>query len=257
MMFRPKIIGFICNWSLPPDVDLASTSTIQGYPKIRVVRVMCVGRVDPAIVLETFAKGADGVLVIGCHPPDCHYTEGNLHAERKMKMLRKLISRTGIEADRLRLEWAYPFEVERFAEIVNSFRNRVMALGPSPLAGGKPDTDVLLNVEAAKAVVEDFRLRVLVGREMELTEKDNVYGEKVSQGEFDEVMDAAIEAEYLRNRIYLLVRKGPMSVMDLSRHLGVDPREILRHIVVMRGRGSLALDRIEGEDPLYVALEVM
>jgi F420-non-reducing hydrogenase iron-sulfur subunit len=256
-MFRPKIIGFICNWSLPTEVEMTTTSTVQGYPKIRVVRVMCVGRIDPAIVLETFAKGADGVLVIGCHPPDCHYTEGNLQAERKINMLKKLISRTGIEAERLRLEWTYPSEIERFAKIIGDFRNRVTALGPSPLAGERPDTNVLLNVKAAKAVAEDFRLRVLVGRERELTEKENVYGERVSQEEFDKVLDAAIEAEYLRSKIYLLVRKGPMSVIDLSELLGVDPREVLRHIVVMRSRGLLTLDRMEREDPLYVALEVM
>ncbi len=255
-MFRPKIIGFICNWSLPLEVDLAGPSRIHGYPKIRIVRIMCVGRIDPAIVLETFAKGADGVLAIGCHPPDCHYIEGNLQAERKIKMLKKLISQTGLEPERLRLEWAYASEIERFAKIIDDFRNQVTALGPSPLAGERPDTSILLNIKAAKAAAEDFRLRVLVGREKELIEDGNVYGEDVSQEEFDEIMDEAVNAEYVRNRIYLMVKKEPLSVKDLSKHLDMDSRTVLRYMVMMRQRGWVTVDRVEGTSPLYTALEM-
>ena len=256
MMFMPKIIGFVCNWSLPAEVELASPTRIHGYPKIHIVRVMCVGRIDPAIVLETLAKGADGVLVIGCHPPDCHYVEGNLQAEWKIKMLKKLISRAGLEPERLRLDWTYTSEIERFAKIVNDFRNKVGALGPSPLGVGSLDTNMFLNINAAKSAVEDFRLRVMVGREEGLIEDGNVYGEEVSQEEFDEIMDDAINSEYIRNRIYLMVKKEPLSVKDLSKHLGVDSRTVLGHIVVMRQRGWVTVDRVEGTSPLYTALEV-
>ncbi len=255
MMFRPKIIGFVCNWSLPKEADLASPR-VRGRPKIHVIRVMCVGRIDPAIVLETFAKGADGVLVIGCHPPDCHYIEGNLQAERKVEMLKKLIFLTGLEPERLQLDWAYAHEIERFAKIINDFRNQVMTLGPSPLAGERPDTNMLLNIKAAKAAAEDFRLRLLVGRERELIEDGNVYGEEVSQEEFDETMDEAISTEYMRNRIYLMVKKEPLSIKYLSKSLNLDSRTVLRHIVVMRQRGWVTVDRVEGTSPLYTALEV-
>jgi F420-non-reducing hydrogenase iron-sulfur subunit len=256
MMFMPKIIGFMCNWSLPTEVDIASPSRIQGYPKIRIVRVMCVGRIDPVIVLETFAKGADGVLVIGCHRPDCHYIEGNLQAERKIKMLKKLISQTDLEPERLRLDLIYASEIECFSKIIDDFRNQVTALGKSPLAGEKPDKTILAGIIAAKAVAGDSRLRTLVGREKSLIEEGNVYDEKVGQEEFDEVMDKSIDAEYIRNRIRLLVKDDPMSVEGLANHLGLDPKNVLRHVVVLRQRGSVALDRIEGEDPLYIALEV-
>jgi coenzyme F420-reducing hydrogenase delta subunit len=215
---------------------------------------MCVGRVDPAIVLETFAKGADGVLVIGCHPPDCHYIEGNLQAERKIKMLKKLVSRTGLEPERLRLDWAYASEIERFAKIIDDFREQVTVLGPSPLAGERPDTDMLLNLKAAKATAEDFRLRVLIGRERELTEQYKMYGERGSQEEFDKTMDAVIEAEYLRNKIYLLVKNVPLSVRELSEHLDAGPREVLCHIVVMRQEGLVAVGGVKGTTPLYTAL---
>jgi len=256
MMFRPKIIGFICNWSLPAEVDLAGPSDIRAHPKIHIIRVMCVGRIDPALVLDTFAKGADGVLVIGCHPPDCHYVEGNLQAERKIKMLKKLMSRTGLEPERLRLDWTYGSEIELFTRIVNGFRKEIRALGPSPLGGENPDMSMLLSVEAAKAAAEDFRLRALVGREEELIEDGNVYEEAVSQEEFDEIMDEAINSEYIRNRIYLMVRKEPRSVKDLSKHLGVDARTVLSHIVVMRQKGWVTLERVDGTSPLYTALEV-
>lgn len=255
-MFRPKIIGFVCNWSLPTEVNLTSPSGTYAYPKIHIVRVMCVGRIDPAIVLETFANGADGVLVIGCHPPDCHYVEGNLQAERKIEMLKKLVSLTDLDPERLQLDWAYASEIGRFAKIINDFRNQVIALGPSPLSGERPDTNVLLNVKAAKAAAEDFRLRVLVGREKELIEDGNVYGEEFSQKDFDEIMDEAISAEYIRNRIYLIVKKEPLSVKDLSKHLNLESREVLCHIVAMRQRGWVTVDRVEGTSPLYTALEV-
>ena len=255
-MYRPKIIGFICNWSLPTGVDIASPSRIHGYPKIRIVRVMCVGRIDPAVVLETFAKGADGVLVIGCHPPDCHYIEGNLQAERKIKMLKKLISRTGLEPERLRLDWAYASEIERFAKIIDDFRGQVTALGPSPLARERPDANTLLNIKAAKAAAEDFRLRVLVGREKTMIDDGNVYGEKVSEEELDKILNEVINAEYMRNRIYLWVKEEPLSVKELSKRLDLDSKTVLRHIVVMRRRGLITVERVEGTSPLYTALEV-
>ena len=256
MMYRPKIIGFICNWSLPTEVDITSTSRVHGYPKIRIVRVMCVGRIDPAVVLETFAKGADGVLVIGCHPPDCHYIEGNLQAERKIKMLKKLISLTGLEPERLRLDWAYASEIERFAKIIDDLRNQVTALGPSPLAGERPDTNLLLNINAARAAAEDFRLRVLVGRERELTEKENMYGEKISQGEFDVLLHDIIEAEFIRHKIHLLTKERPMSVKEIAAITNMNPALVLRHIVNMRRNGMMTLDRVERTTPLYKALEV-
>jgi coenzyme F420-reducing hydrogenase delta subunit/predicted transcriptional regulator len=217
---------------------------------------MCSGRVDPVFVLETLANGADGVMVMGCHPGDCHYVDGNLHTERKIKMLKKLIERTGLEPERLRLEWVSASEGERFAELVKEFTNQIKSLGPSPLAGEKPEPVILENILAAKSAVEDFRLRVLVGREKELTEKGNVYGEKTAQEEFDKTMDEAIQTEYVRNKIYFGVRKEPQSVKELSKRLDLDPQVVLRHIVVLRRRGMVTLDQVEGTTPSYAALEV-
>jgi len=256
LSFEPKIVGFLCNWCSYAGADLAGVSRISYPTNIRIIRLMCSGRVDPVFVLETLAEGADGVMVMGCHPGDCHYMEGNLHAERKIKMLKKLIARTGLEPERLRLEWVSAAEGERFAELVKEFTNQIKALGPSPLAGEKPDPVILENILAAKSTAEDFRLRVLVGREKELIEKGNVYGEKTAQEEFDKTIDEAIQTEYIRNKIYFVVRREPQSVKELSKRLDLDPQVVLRHIVVLRRRGMVTVDRVDGTTPSYAALEV-
>ncbi len=255
--FEPKIIGFLCNWCSYAGADLAGVSRIQYPPNIRVIRVMCSGRVDPVIVLEMFADGADGILVMGCHPGECHYLEGNLYAERRIKMLKRLIACTGLEPERLRLEWVSAAEGSRFADIVTDFTNQLKNLGRSALAGEKPDETILACVRAAENAAGTSRLRTLVGREKKLTEDENVYGEKVAQEEFDELMEESVEQEYLRSRIYLLAKDKSMSIEELTKHLGVDSEIVLRHIVVMKRRGLLKMDRIEGDNPLYMALEAI
>jgi len=256
MTFEPKIVGFLCNWCSYAGADLAGVSRISYPTNIRVIRLMCSGRVDPVIVLETLAQGADGVMVMGCHIGDCHYITGNLQAERKIDMLKKLLARTGLEAERLRLEWVSASEGGRFAKLVKDFTDQLKKLGPSPLAGDKPDKNILAGVLAAKAAAEDFRLRLLVGREKTMIDDGNVYGEEVSEEELDKVLDEIIDTEYVRNRIYLLVKDEPLSVKELSKRLDLDSQMVLRHIVVMRRRGLITVDRVERTSPLYTALEV-
>ena len=256
MTFEPRIVGFLCNWCAYAGADLAGISRITYPPNIRIIRVMCSGRIDPSFLLETLAKGADGVLVMGCHPGDCHYVEGNYQTELKVRMLKKLLAYTSLEEERLRLEWVSASEGTRFAEIIKDFTNQLRTMGPSPLAGEKPDMNVLAGMLAAKGAIEDFRLRALVGREREMIEKENAYGEKTSQEDFDEVMDNAVKAEYMRNRIYLLSKNEPLSVKEMAKRLDSDPADVLRHIVILRRRGLITVDRIEGTSPLYIALEV-
>ena len=256
MSFEPKIIGFCCNWCAYAGADLAGVSRIQYPPNIRIVRVMCSGRVDPVIVLETLARGADGVFVMGCHPGDCHYIDGNLQAERKIKMLKKLLARTGLGPGRLRLEWVSASEGVRFAELVKEFTNQIKELGPSPLAGDKPDGKILADVLAAKAAAENFRLRLMVGREKSMIEEGDVYGEKVLEEELNKILEEAIDAEHVRNKIYLWLKEEPISVKELAKRLDMDPGKVLHHVVVLRKRRWVTVDRVEGTSPLYTALEV-
>ena len=132
--FEPKIVGFLCNWCSYAGADLAGVSRIQYPPNIRIIRVMCSGRIDPVFVLEAFKNGADGVLVAGCHlPSDCHYISGNFKALRRMSLLKVVLEQFGIEPERLRLEWISASEGDKFAAAVKDMVNRLKALGPSPL----------------------------------------------------------------------------------------------------------------------------
>jgi len=128
--FEPLILGFACNWCTYAGADLAGTSRIQYPPNLRMIRVMCSGRVDPTFILKAFSRGVDGVLIGGCHPGDCHYMEGNHKAQRRIHMLRKMLSDFGIEPERLKLEWVSASEGARFAQVVTDFTKTLKELGP-------------------------------------------------------------------------------------------------------------------------------
>ena len=134
MSFEPKLVGFLCNWCSYTGADLAGTARMKYPPNLRVIRVMCSGRVDPNFILEALARGADGVLVLGCHPGDCHYTEGNYKCQRRLPLTRKLAEQMGVDPRRIRLEWVSASEGARFTQVVTDFTEQVRALGPLQLA---------------------------------------------------------------------------------------------------------------------------
>ena len=128
--FEPKIVVFCCNWCSYAGADLAGTSRLKIKPNFRVIRTMCSGRVEPTFVLHAFNSGADGVMVAGCHPGDCHYSTGNYKARRRIMMLKNVLSQLGIESERLRLEWISASESPKFQSTVNGFIDEVTKLGP-------------------------------------------------------------------------------------------------------------------------------
>lgn len=131
--FEPKIVAFFCNWCSYAAADLAGTSRMQYPPNTRTIRVMCSGRVSDFLILKAFALGADGVLVGGCHPGDCHYMKGNLSARRRVTGLKPFLKAIGISSDRLRLQWIGASEGRKMAETMSSFTQTIRNLGPSPL----------------------------------------------------------------------------------------------------------------------------
>jgi F420-non-reducing hydrogenase iron-sulfur subunit len=135
--FEPRIVVFACNWCSYAGADLAGVSRLQYPPTTRVIRVMCSGRVTPGFILEAFRVGADGVLVTGCHPGDCHYISGNENAVVTVKKTTRLLELLGVEVDRLRLEWISAAEGTRFARLMTEFTKQVRSLGPSPLGNGR------------------------------------------------------------------------------------------------------------------------
>jgi len=128
--FNPRIVGFFCNWCTYLAADLAGTSRMKYAPNVRVVRTMCSGRVDPQLVVWAFRNGADGVLIGGCHPGDCHYQEGNYKTLRRMGLLRTMLAQLGIQPERLRLEWISASEGERLRDVMNEFSAQIRQLGP-------------------------------------------------------------------------------------------------------------------------------
>ena len=130
--FEPKIVAFTCNWCSYAAADLAGTSRIGYPPNVEVIRVMCTGMVDPIYVLRAFEAGFDGVLIAGCHPGDCHYISGNLRAEERVEILKKLSHTLGLEDERLRLEWCSAAEGGKFADTIKDFVSQLKKLDPSP-----------------------------------------------------------------------------------------------------------------------------
>ncbi|MHB1652901.1 MAG: hydrogenase iron-sulfur subunit [Desulfitobacteriaceae bacterium] len=130
MSFEPKIVGFLCNWCAYTAADLAGISRLKYPDNIRIIRVMCTGRIEPAFVLKAFASGADGVLVAGCHPGGCHYQEGNYKAYKRTLLLKKLLPQFGVTSERFRLEFVASSEGEKFAQIVGEMVGKLKTLGP-------------------------------------------------------------------------------------------------------------------------------
>lgn len=251
--FEPIILGFLCNWCSYAGADLAGVSRLQYPPNVRVIRAMCSARVDPTFVLEAFIRGVDGVMVLGCHPGDCHYMTGNYYTERRMEMTRNLLEDLGISPERLLVDWVSASEGERFATLVRKFTERVRELGPlgSETEYGKRELEARLT--AAQRALADDRLRWLVGRERDLVEGENVFGERVPQEEFDRVMSEAMGKEYLKNRILLSMKDGALTVKEVARRIGVPPREVLRSLIVMEREGLVSVEGIEGQSPKYGA----
>jgi F420-non-reducing hydrogenase iron-sulfur subunit len=133
-LFEPRIVAFFCNWCTYTAADLAGISRMTYAPNVRAIRLMCSGRVDPQFVLAAFRNGADGVLIGGCHPGDCHYQEGNYNALRRFELLRSMLEQMGIERERIRLEWISASEGDRVQRVCNEMTEQVRALGPLQLA---------------------------------------------------------------------------------------------------------------------------
>jgi coenzyme F420-reducing hydrogenase delta subunit len=128
--YQPKIVGFLCNWCSYAGADLAGTSRICYPSNIRIIRVPCSGRVDPLLIVKSFQQGADGVLIAGCHPGDCHYSEGNYYARRRLALLHTFLEYIGIEKERFQIQWVSASEGKRWANVVSSFTGDLSRMGP-------------------------------------------------------------------------------------------------------------------------------
>ena len=127
--FKPKILAFCCNWCSYAGADLAGTIRMQMPPTIRNIRVMCSSRVDPLFIIKAIMKGADGVLIAGCHPGDCHYTKGNYHARRRMALLNKVLENIGLDPERVLLSWISASEGQKYSKVTMEFSEKIKKMG--------------------------------------------------------------------------------------------------------------------------------
>ena len=131
--FAPKIVGFLCNWCSYAGADVAGNARLKVPAAFVPIRIMCSSRVDPTLILAAFLRGADGVLIAGCHPGDCHYEKGNYYARRRFVLVKNVVRSLGLESERLRLSWISASEGQRFADVVTKFTEHIRELGPNPL----------------------------------------------------------------------------------------------------------------------------
>jgi F420-non-reducing hydrogenase iron-sulfur subunit len=150
--FEPRIMGFLCSWCSYTGADMAGVGRMQYPANIRVVRVMCSGRMNPLFVVKAFEAGADGVLISGCHPGDCHYTTGNYYTRRRFVAMRRLLDFFGIASERLKVTWVSGSEGARFAQIAREFTRELRELGPLTLNGGQAATPLVRKLEHTRLV---------------------------------------------------------------------------------------------------------
>jgi len=240
--FKPKILGFVCNWCCYAGADLCGVSRYQYPPNIRLIRLMCSGRVDPAFIFRAFSNGADGVFVGGCWPGDCHYiTEGNYLEISMAHLSRKLLDLIGVNPERLRLEWVSASEGIRFAEVVTDFTKKLKGLGPLGKGEGMDRNGLKFKLEAVTKLipyiklVEREKLRVLVKSEEE-------YNRFFTSDEFDRLFQELIVDKLELCQIMALLREKPCSDGEISEILGLSPAEVSRHLNDSARQGLVRFD---------------
>jgi coenzyme F420-reducing hydrogenase delta subunit len=220
--FKPRILGFLCNWCSYAGADLAGVSRQQYPPSIKVIRLMCSGRVDLEFVLRAFANGNDGVFIGGCWLGECHYiTEGNYDALSMMHLGRKLLERIGVEAKRLRLEWVSASQGMRFAEVVTDFTRELQALGP--LQVPKLKLEALKKLLPYAKLVEREKLRVRFSTNAE-------YDEFFSSARFNALFDEVFADKLALSQIMVLLGERSRSTGEIADALGMAPSQVAAHL---------------------------
>jgi len=240
--FEPRILGFLCNWCCYAGADLAGVSRYQYPPNIRVIRLMCSGRVDPAFILRAFSNGSDGVFVGGCWLGECHYiTEGNYDALSMLHLTRKLLERIGVNPERLRLEWVSASEGIRFAEVMEDFVRNLKKMGPLGKGEGLDKHGLKSKLEAVDKIVpyvklvEREKLRVRFGTEDE-------YNKFFASDQANRLFDDLIGDKLAVSQIMMLLRQKPLSTGEISEALGFSPSEVTRYMNNSSKQGLVRYD---------------
>ena len=228
--FKPRILGFLCNWCSYAGADLCGVSRYQYPPSIKIIRVMCSGRMDLEFVLRAFANGNDGVFIGGCWLGECHYiTEGNYDALSMMHLGRKLLEYIGLNPDRLRLEWVSASEGIRYAEIVTDFTGRLKELGPLGAGEGMDRNTLKLKLGAIRKLlpyiklVEREKLRVRF-------ESKKEYEEFFAGDALNSMFKELIVDKLAISQIMVLLQEQALSTGEIADSLGMSPSDVSKHL---------------------------
>lgn len=240
--FKPNILGFLCNWCCYAGADLAGVSRCQYPPTMKVVRVMCSGRVDAEHVIRAFSAGVDGVFIGGCWLGECHYaTEGNYDALSMMHLCRESMRKVGINPERLRLEWVSASEGIRFAEVVSDFTGQLKRLGPLGASEGLDEAALKLKLQALHKMipytklVERERLRVRFDSQAE-------YDRYFASDELHRLFDDLVADKLSVSQIMLLLKEKPLTSGEISQFLSLQPSEVSRHLKKSVTHGLIKFD---------------
>ena len=213
---------------------------------------MCTGRTDPAIVADSFKKGLDGLIVIGCYFGDCHYISGNHQAKAKIDMTRKLLKHIGVNEDRLAFRQCSSGEASVFVDIVTRFDEKIKALGP---IGGEGDRlsapEIFEKLEIARAVLAGEKMRWVIGKRTPFLESGNMYGEIFTEHEFNRAIDMIIIEETDIQEILFKLGQGARSVKDLARELSVPTERVFKYVTALKRKGMVALKKVSGRTPIF------
>ena len=228
--FKPRILGFLCNWCSYAGADLCGVSRYQYPPSIRVIRVMCSGRVDPEFVLRAFANGNDGVYMGGCWLGECHYvTEGNYDALSVMHLCKKLLKQIGLNPDRLRLEWVSASEGNRYAEIMTGFTRQLKEMGPLGAGEGIEAKALKFRLESIRKILPYIKLVEREKLRVRFPDKEQ-YEEFFSSPELNALFDEMIVDKLALSQITGLLAEGPRTTGEIAEFLGLSASQVSRHL---------------------------
>jgi F420-non-reducing hydrogenase iron-sulfur subunit len=244
--FEPKILAFLCNWCAYAGADLAGVSRFQYPPTIRAIRIMCSGRVDPGWVVNGLKSGFDSVFVSGWHIGECHYLDGNVYAAKRMEVVEDLLDISGIGRNRMQLRWVSAAEGQLFARYVTEFSDMTSEMGPFDLDRfGIP-------LAAVEQSLNSPRIRWLLGLTKQLTERENVYHEKLDEDDYKELLRKATREEYEKALIAVAIKESPCSVGEISEKIGLPVYTISLRLNELERYGLAQLSGYDGSTPKFI-----
>lgn len=248
--FKPRILGFLCNWCCYTAADSAGVARYQYPPNLRVIRVMCTGRIDPLFIIDGFLNGADGVFIGGCHLGECHYISGNYEAQFVVTFARQILEEIGLNPQRLRLEWASAAEGAYFVKVITEFTAWLKTVGSLGESEKLDREELKLKLKAATMALENTKLRMAFAKEAAKLKEKRESGETIELA-ISNGLKKILKSEISFHLSSLYLQKSPHSISELASKLNLPESEVERYISLLTKKGLITLTQ-EDPTPVYV-----